>query len=85
MKNPRLRKYLERKDAKTSQDFRDFPGGDADPDIINPKNETEKKTAALDVKDGEKMLNPPSRKKKNDADQDNGSGGAFEATEEVKS
>lgn len=84
MKNPRLRRYLEqRKDAKTTQDFPGSPGGIPDPDIINPQNATEKKIAALDIKDGEKMLNPPSKRKKNNPGQDDGSAGAFEATEEV--
>ena len=78
MKNPRLRRYLDRKDAKTNQDFRDFPGNSPREDIINPKNKTEKKVAAVNVKDGEKM-------RKEEAQKDNGSGGAFEATEEVKS
>ena len=78
MKNPRLKRYLERKDAKTNQDFQGFAGDKPRADIINPKNKTEKKVAAINVKDGEKRL-------KDDKETDNGSGGAFEGTEEVKS
>ena len=85
MKNSRLRRYLEkRKDARTMQDFPGSPGGTPDPDIIKPENPTEKKIAAIDTKDGEKMLNPPSKRRKNDPGRDDGSAGAFEATETVK-
>jgi len=63
-------------DGKTDQDFPGFPHAPANEKLIKPKTEDQKKTAALDVKDGEKR----------NADEQNsdGSGGAFEATEAVK-
>jgi hypothetical protein len=73
-----------------NQDFNGFPNAPATEDIINPETATEKKTAAMNVKDGEKM-NPDEAKQKSKkagqipAEQESeGSGGAFDATEQVK-
>ncbi len=65
-------------DAKMDQDFRGFADSDAKKKLINPTNKTDKKTAATDVKDGEKMTNDELGEQQSD-----GSGGAFEATEKV--
>lgn len=62
-------------DSKTDQDFPGFPHGPSQENLIKPKTGDQKKTAALDVKDGEKR-NPGEQNS-------DGSGGAFEATESV--
>ena|SRR5688572_29973069 len=99
MKTKRLRKYLEAKkktrsagtnstipaDPKTDQDFPGYPHGTSSKEHITPKNTTQKKLAAVNKKDGEKILNKPAMKKqgKNEIDSD-GSGGGFDGTEEVR-
>lgn len=99
MKTTRLQKYLQHKkassaiqkeevaghpDKKIDEDFSGYPHGHAKEKIINPQTKTEKKTAALNVKDGEKMNNTGGRSKKQRDEQDSdGSGGAFNATENV--
>jgi hypothetical protein len=62
-------------DPKTDQDFPGFPHAPSQENLIKPKTEDQKKTAALDVKDGEK--------KNKDEQNSDGSGGAFEATESI--
>ena len=70
MKNKRFRKYLQKKkvtdpidtpgevdqhqDAKIDQDAPGFPHGQASPGHIKPKTDQQRKTAATQVKDGEK-------------------------------
>ena len=70
MKNKRAQRYLQKKREKTNplkkediqpnpdnridQDFSGFPHAPAKEEIIHPKTETEKKTAAVQQKDGEK-------------------------------
>ena len=68
-------------DNKIDQDFQGFPNGQSKEDLINPKSEADKKTAALDIKDGEKV-----NKKKDEIDEEesDGSGGAFEGTESMR-
>ena len=68
-------------DNKIDQDFKGFPDGQATEDLINPKSEEDKKTAALKIKDGEKV-----NKKQDHVDEDDsdGSGGAFEGTEKMR-
>lgn len=61
-------------DNKIGQDFDGFPNGNAKEKLIHPKTTEEKKVAAVNIKDGEKMFD----EQKSDA-----SGGAFSATEEV--
>lgn len=75
-------------DKHIDQDFAGFPHAPANEEVINPKTKQQKKTAAVDTKDGEKVLNPPSKKKRGgeaagEEDSD-GSAGAFEATERVQ-
>lgn len=73
------------KDQKIDEDFPGYPGGHAKKEIIQPKTATEKKTAALDTKDGEKMNSTPAKRKSGiDEQQSDGSGGAFGATESVE-
>ena len=68
-------------DNKIDQDFKGFPNGQASEELINPKSEEEKKTAALNIKDGEKV-----NKDQNETEEDksDGSGGAFEGTESMR-
>jgi hypothetical protein len=68
-------------DNKIDEDFPGYPHGSSKDKIIKPQTEGEKQVADIDNKDGEK------RNKKEQAPVDesrsDGSGGAFEATEEV--
>jgi len=68
-------------DNKIDMDHPGFPHGQSKENIISPKNEEDKKTAAVNITDGEKKL-----KKENMIDESgsDGSGGAFEASENVK-
>jgi hypothetical protein len=106
MKNSRLRKYLEQKAGKksgnisadneknpekhTNQDFRGYPDAPAQEEMINPKTDQQKKVAALDSKDGEKIIDPQSNKKagppatKPGEERSDGSANAFDATERVQ-
>ena len=70
-------------DKKIDQDFKGFPHGTAREELINPKTKEQKKTAALTVKDGEKMTEEEKNKQAGEQNSD-GSAAAFEATEEVK-
>jgi hypothetical protein len=91
----RSQKYLESKrnnpiqkanQVKTSsdkhidQDFTGYPDSPAKENIINPKTKQDKKTAAIDVQDGEKVSKP---KYEVDEQESDGSGGAFSSTEEL--
>jgi hypothetical protein len=66
-------------DSKIDQDFPGFPYGLSKEDIITPVSPIEKKVAAVDNKDGEKMNAEQINEAASDA-----SGSAFEATEQVK-
>ncbi|MCG2617572.1 hypothetical protein LZZ85_24950 [Terrimonas sp. NA20] len=98
MKTKRFQQYLDTKkgnamdnkndvakhpDNKIDQDFEGYPHGSAKEKVIKPETATEKKTAAVNVKDGEKMENTTGKKKRDEQDSD-GSGGAFAGTEDVK-
>ena len=99
MKTKRTREYLQHKkankgmrqkedvakhsDEKIDQDFSGFPHGHAKEKIITPRTKTEKETAALNVKDGEKMNKTGGRSQQKDEQDSDGSGGAFTATENV--
>ena len=69
-------------DNKIDQDFKGFPDGQAKESLINPKTADEKKTAAVNITDGEKI----NKKKDKDSDESDsdGSGGAFEGTERMR-
>ena len=64
-------------DNKIDQDFTGFPHGNATEKLITPKTDLEKKVAGVDITDGEKV------NKSVDEAQSDGSGGAFEATENM--
>jgi len=67
------------KDSKMDQDFPGFPHGQSKENIITPSTPTEKKVAAVDKTDGEKMTSEQIDEAASDA-----SGGAFAATESVR-
>ena len=63
-------------DKHIDQDFSGYPHAPASKELINPKTTEEKKSAAINIKDGEKI----NKKEEQDAE---GSANAFEATETV--
>jgi len=66
-------------DPRIDQDFENFPHGTSKENIINPKTETEFKTA-----DAEDVKKRDEEKDDNISEiESDGSGGAFESTEEV--
>ena len=65
-------------DNKIDQDFKGFPSGPANETTINPGSPEEGKTAALDIKDGEKKNIPPEVRKSIDEQESDGSANAFE-------
>ncbi len=77
-------------DKHIDQDFSGYPHAPAKEEVINPKTKLEKKVAAVDSKDGEKIINPPSKKKNKPSatgtgeEGSDGSANAFEATERVQ-
>ena len=68
-------------DNKIDQDFKGFPHGTAQINIINPKTKQEKKIAAVNITDGEKINKNTT---KTDEAASDGSGGAFEGTENMR-
>lgn len=70
-------------DKRIDQDFQGYPHAPAKEELISPKTKEQKKTAAVDVKDGEKM-DQKNKKKQAGEEKSNGSANAFEGTEEVK-
>jgi hypothetical protein len=70
-------------DKRIDQDFQGYPHAPAKEELINPKTKEQKKTAAVDIKDGEKM-DQEDKKKQIGEEKSNGSANAFEGTEEVK-
>ncbi len=69
----------EHADNKIDQDFPGFPFGQSKENLISPENEEDKKVAAVDKTDGEKMTAEQIDESDSDA-----SGGAFDATEKVR-
>ncbi|HMG81821.1 MAG TPA: hypothetical protein VK559_02180 [Ferruginibacter sp.] len=67
-------------DKHIDQDFAGYPDSPAKENIINPKTKKDKKIAAVDVQDGEKIKKP---KYEVDEQESDGSGGAFGGTEEM--
>lgn len=67
-------------DNKIDQDFEGYPHGPAKDETIKPKTGTQKETADLDNKDGEKREYRPSKKTKAviDEQESDGSANAFE-------
>lgn len=70
-------------DKRIDQDFEGYPHAPAKEELINPKTKEQKKTAALNIKDGEKMDQKNKKKQTSEQDSD-GSANAFEGTENVK-
>lgn len=70
-------------DNKIDQDFNGFADGNTKENLINPKTEEEKKTAAVNTTDGEK-LNKEEEDDDIDESASDGSGGAFEGTENMR-
>ena len=68
-------------DNKIDQDFKGFPHGNATEAIINPSTTEEKKVAAVNITDGEKINK---KKYEKDEQQSDASGGAFGATENMQ-
>ncbi|MBC7948209.1 MAG: hypothetical protein H7Y42_10050 [Chitinophagaceae bacterium] len=64
-------------DNKIDQDFPGYPHGQSNEKVINPKTKKEKETSDTDNKDGEKI----NYKSDEEELEDDGSGGAFEGTE----
>ena len=64
-------------DQHIDQDFSGYPHAPATKELINPKTKQEKKSAALDIKDGEKI-------NKHEEEDSDGSANAFDATETVR-
>jgi hypothetical protein len=65
------------KDKHIDQDFSGFPDSPAKENVINPKTKQEKKTAAVNVQDGEKTDKYKEAQDEVDEQQSDGSGGAF--------
>jgi len=63
-------------DQHIDQDFNGYPHAPASGELINPKTKNEKKSAAINTKDGEKI-------NKKDEQDSEGSANAFEASENV--
>ncbi len=74
-------------DPHIDQDFKGYPHAPAKEEVINPKTREQKKVAAVNTKDGEKVLEKPAGKKSSNRDKDeidsDGSASAFEGTERV--
>ena len=64
-------------DQHIDQDFSGYPHAPATKELINPKTKQDKKSAALDIKDGEKI-------NKHEEEDSDGSANAFGATEAVR-
>ena len=68
-------------DNKIDQDFPGFPFGNATEKLITPKTDIEKKVAAVNITDGEKINKTV---EEIDEAKSDGSGGAFEGTETLR-
>ena len=62
-------------DPRIDEDFKGFPHSPAKKEVIKPQTKEEKKTAAVDHKDGEKRIY---KKGKTDEQDSDGSANAFE-------
>lgn len=51
-------------DARIDQDFPGYPNGSSSDEMIKPKSATQKKTAGIQVKDGEKVIKEDTAKNK---------------------
>lgn len=72
---------LKSTDEKIDQDFIGFPHGTASENIINPITKLQKKIAAVDITDGEKVNKNAGEKNEQESDS---SAGAFDGTENMQ-
>ncbi len=72
---------LKSTDEKIDQDFKGFPHGTASENIISPITKQQKKVAAVNITDGEKVNKNAGEKNEQESDS---SGGAFEGTENMR-
>ncbi len=73
-------------DKHIDQDFEGYPHAPAKEELINPKTKSQRKSAAINIKDGEKIIEPQNKKQDSSAkkdEEDDGSANAFEGTETV--
>jgi len=70
-------------DKHIDQDFPGYPNNPSKEAVIKPSTSTQKKTAAVKTKDGEKKTKKTAPQEKGSEQDSEGSGGAFAATEEV--
>lgn len=68
-------------DHKIDQDFKGFPHGNASENLINPSTPADKKVAAVNITDGEKVNKTTGEKDEQESD---GSAGAFGGTENMR-
>jgi len=75
-------------DKRIDQDYPGYPHGSSKEELINPTTKEQKKTASLNVKDGEKIIPAPNKKKgsatKKGEEESDGSAKAFERTERIQ-
>ena len=75
-------------DKRIDQDFPGYPHAPSKEELIKPTTKEQKKTASLHVKDGEKIIPAPNKKrgsaKKATDEESDGSANAFEGTERIQ-
>jgi len=75
-------------DQRIDQDFPGYPHAPSKEELIKPTTKEQKKTASLNVKDGEKIIPAPNKKKgsatKKGEEEADGSANAFEGTERLQ-
>jgi len=75
-------------DNRIDQDFPGYPHAPSKEELIKPGTKEQKETASLNVKDGEKIIQPPNKKKgsriKHGEEESDGSANAFEGTEQIQ-
>jgi hypothetical protein len=74
----RKEEIAKQSDRKIREDFNGYPIGPARDETINPQTEDQKRTAALDDKDGEKRIIHPDKRKGLDEQDSDGSANAFD-------
>lgn len=74
-------------DKHIDQDFTGYPHAPAKEEMIKPQTKEQKKTASLNIKDGEKIIAPANKKKgsvkKKEEEPGDGSANAFKQTESL--
>lgn len=79
------KKDIQSSDNRIDQDFPGYPHAPSKEELIKPITKEQKKTASVNVKDGEKIIPAPNKKKgssiKKGEEESDGSANAFEGTE----